>query len=369
MLVPISNDTPSPSPSNRPVVDILILGAGWTSTFLLPLLHREHISHAATTRDGRQDTIRFTFDPTSDDPAPFRALPHARTVLITFPLQGRGPASKLVSLYERTHHHHPAPRSSSSETHQQQGEEEGQPKPHHHHFILFGATSIWNAPTWQDETSPYDTSNPRAIAEDELLSLASSFSSSSSSSTTSASASVLSLAGLYGGARQPRDWVDRVIRGKEDLRAKGALHVIHGEDVARAVVALHRQRWRRSESESESAAAGKRWLLCDLHVYDWWDLVEDWATAGLRLELEEEEEDRKGAGGGGEGGEEKGKGNEGEREKRIERHRELLGWVGELMVEEGVKALPRDTERLGRRLDGRAFWKAMGIWPVRGRIR
>ena len=44
-------------------------------------------------------------------------------------------------------------------------------------------------------------------------------------------------------------------------------------------------------------------------------------------------------------------------------------WVGELMVEEGVRALPRDIEKLGRRLDGRGFWLAMGIWPEIGRVR
>ena len=44
-------------------------------------------------------------------------------------------------------------------------------------------------------------------------------------------------------------------------------------------------------------------------------------------------------------------------------------WVGELMVEEGVRALPRDMSKLGRRLDGRAFWQEMGIWPEVGRVK
>ncbi|KAK0508692.1 hypothetical protein JMJ35_008968 [Cladonia borealis] len=43
-------------------------------------------------------------------------------------------------------------------------------------------------------------------------------------------------------------------------------------------------------------------------------------------------------------------------------------WVLELMEEEGVRALPRDGERLGRRLDGRGFWKAVGGWPESGRL-
>ena len=43
-------------------------------------------------------------------------------------------------------------------------------------------------------------------------------------------------------------------------------------------------------------------------------------------------------------------------------------WVAELMQEEGVRALPRPPERLGRVLDSRAFWREMGTWPVKGRV-
>ena len=41
----------------------------------------------------------------------------------------------------------------------------------------------------------------------------------------------------------------------------------------------------------------------------------------------------------------------------------------ELMREEGVRALPRGPEGLGRVLDGRAFWEAIGDVPVMGRVR
>ncbi|KAI8628074.1 hypothetical protein F5Y19DRAFT_152124 [Xylariaceae sp. FL1651] len=280
-------------------VSLLILGAGWTSTFLIPLLEREGIKHAATTTDGRNGTIRFKFDPGSDDPSQFEQLPLAKTVLITFPLKGEGPAARLAKMYDATHGGRP-------------------------HYIQLGVTSIYTAPTWQDDSSPYDRQNPRAVAEDELMACA--------------SASVLSLAGLYGAARQPRDWVDRVVKSKADLKAKGALHVIHGEDVARAIVALHR-----------NFTPGKRWLLCDMHVYDWWDLVQDWAMQTLRTAESSEAGELS--------------------ETKVKRQSELLAWVGELMVEEGVRALPRDTSSIGRRLDGRGFWQKMGIWPTQGRIR
>ncbi|KAI1761921.1 hypothetical protein GGR53DRAFT_450780 [Hypoxylon sp. FL1150] len=282
-------------------VGLLILGAGWTSTFLIPLLEREGIKYAATTTTGRDHTIRFRFDPDSSDPTPFRTLPYAETVLITFPLRGKGQASHLAHMYESTHKHH---------------------KPR---FVQLGATSIWTAPTWQDESSSYERTDPRAIAEDELMACS--------------DGAVLNLAGLYGGERQPRNWVDRVVKSKSDLKGKGALHVIHGQDVARAIVALHR-----------NFTPGKRWLLCDMHVYDWWDLTQDWAIRTLAT-VENE----------GEGA--------GISPDKVEKQKQLLAWVGELMVEEGVRALPRDTSSLGRALDGRGFWKEMGIWPTQGRIR
>ena len=34
-------------------VDLLILGAGWTSSFLIPLLKERNFTFAATTTDGR----------------------------------------------------------------------------------------------------------------------------------------------------------------------------------------------------------------------------------------------------------------------------------------------------------------------------
>ncbi|KAI1120854.1 hypothetical protein F5Y10DRAFT_114001 [Nemania abortiva] len=294
-IEPTRTHTPKPAP-----VSLLILGAGWTSTFLIPRLKQQGVTYAATTTDGRNGTIPFRFDPASDDSAPFAALPTAKTILITFPLKGTGPAARLVRAYTATH-------------------PEVRPKARQPLYIQLGVTSIWTAPGWQDETSPYDKTNARAVAEDELL-------------KTAPAAAVLSLAGLYGADRQPRDWVRRVVRSKEDLRAKGALHVVHGEDVARAVIALHR-----------NPTPGKRWILCDMHVYDWWDLVQDWAVQALADAATDAAE--------------------------CKRQNELLEWVGELMVEEDVKALPRDSEAVGRRLDGRGFWHFMQIWPTQGRIR
>ncbi|EPQ52439.1 hypothetical protein GLOTRDRAFT_140193 [Gloeophyllum trabeum ATCC 11539] len=271
-------------PSDK--VDLLILGAGWTSMFLIPLCSERQISSAATTRDGCEGTIPFIFDPDWG-------------------------SERLVRNYQKTH----------DET--RTG------------FIQLGSTGIWDkGPTlksdtqvhtaetqlktvWHDRHSPFDCSNPRAQAETELLTL------SPDTPTT-----VLNLCGLWGGRRHPRNWVNRVAPTKEALKAKGSIHLIHGLDVARAILAVHSQ---------FSKAAGERWLLTDERVYDWWDLASAWGSGGLS-------------------------------EKGESRSGPQPGWVQELMEEDGIKALPRSPEQIGRALDGREFWRTFGLSPVKARL-
>ncbi|KAI1797067.1 hypothetical protein LXA43DRAFT_985818 [Ganoderma leucocontextum] len=274
------------------VFDLLILGAGWTSTFLIPLCKERGISYTATSRSGREDTISFEFDPTSDDPTPFQSLPHARTVLITFPIKVSGASNRLVRLYQQSHVE--GPKSS---------------------FIQLGSTGIWDggptlqdgSRTWTDRRSRFDESNDRARAEMELLALA------PGTPTT-----VLDLCGLWGGGRDLKNWIPRVAPTKEVLKQKGSIHMIHGLDVSRAVLAVHAHFDR---------ANGQRWLLTDGRVYDWWDLASAW-------------------------------GEEGQQGK----------WVRELMNEGGVRALPRTPEYIGRAMDSREFWDTFELEPVKGRL-
>ncbi|KAF2817986.1 uncharacterized protein BDZ99DRAFT_457552 [Mytilinidion resinicola] len=288
-----------PSPSCP--VDLLILGAGWTSTFLLPLLSSAHVSYAATTTSGHDDTIPFRFDPDSSDKAPYERLPKAKVVLVTFPLVGTGQSKHLVGLYESIH-----------------GKEAK--------WIQLGATSIWNEKSarageggWADENSPYDTTNNRAVAEDELRGLG---------------GVVLNLAGLYGGERVPARWLGRVVKTKEEVRVKGCVHFIHGADVARAILAVTE----RLAEGGPKWIEGRRFIIADLHVYDWWDLTMAWG------------------------------GKKDDKTNADEETPPYCEWVGELMVETGVKALPRAPELLGRKLDSRRFWSEMGVWPREGRL-
>ncbi|KAJ7447069.1 hypothetical protein B0H11DRAFT_369021 [Mycena galericulata] len=280
------------------MVDMLILGAGWTSTFLIPLCQESNLTCASTSRSGSGSTIQFEFLPNSDDPEPYKRLPDAKTVLITFPITVSGASERLVKLYTST-----------------RDESAGAPPA----FIQLGTTSIWDkAPekiasvgsTFYDRHSAF-TVTGRANAEIELLALPPSL----------ARTTVLNLAGLWGGQRVVRNWLGRLAPTKEALKSKGSLHLIHGLDLARVILAVH---------SDFSKAAGQRWLITDGRVYDWWDLASVW-----------------GSGSSGEG---------------------PSLWVRELMQEENVRVLPRNTEFLGRILDSRDFWFEFGLAPLKARL-
>jgi hypothetical protein len=273
-------------------VDLLILGAGWTSTFLIPQLKTEGILYADTTTNGRDGSIPFKFDPESDDTEPYKRLPSARTVLITFPLKGRGQSKRITALYRKVH-----------------GDK--------NNWIQLGQTGIFNQipDGWSTERSAYDKQDPRAVAEDELFECV--------------NGCALDLAGLYGGERVPRMWLPRLAKSKDDVRKRGAVHFVHGEDVARAIIATHR-----------NFTPGQRWIIADLRVYDWYDLIMSFSA------LTESEESQ----------------------EILETRLQFAKWVGELMVEEKIRALPRDMALLGRKLDSRGFWEHHGIWPRHHRL-
>ena len=241
-------------------------------------------------------------------------------LVITFPLRGAKQAEGLIHGY-----------TSTRKTH---GSAEVLLK-----VILLGSTGIWTSEDpgsggWTLSDSPYDTSNPRAQAEDALLRL------------QTCSGCVLNLSGLYGGARQPWNWIERVAKSKEDIKAKGSLHLIHGDDVGKAIVGAH-QRWQ--------AVQGKRWIVTDLRVYDWWEIILRYDRY-MRLKWREERRQRKVSEGG------MSNSTSTEIEDKLPTYGE---WVKQLMDEEGIRALPREGQRLGRRLDGRDIWRVTGQRPLR----
>ena len=54
--------------------------------------------------------------------------------------------------------------------------------------------------------------------------------------------------------------------------------------------------------------------------------------------------------------------------KNEERQKSQIKWVGELMEETKIRALPRSMEELGRCYDTREFWNKFRLMPVRARI-
>jgi len=281
-------------------VDILILGAGWLSTLLIPLCEERGLTYAATTRNGRDGSITFAFDARSDEIEPFRTrLPDASTVLITFPITEPGGPAKLVNLYA-------ASRKSAIQS----------------RFILLGATNIWEKPEstfrWYNRHSTYNP-GPRAIAEQELLDL-----------SPNVPTTVLNLAGLWGRSRTMRNWVGKVAGTKDALAKKGSLHMIHGLDVSRAIVAIH---------ANFTKAVGQRWLLTDGRVYDWWDIASAWGARRPDVpDLESNVLDPQ------------------------------ARWVRELMRENDIGALPRNVELLSRALDSREFWETFELSLLKPRL-
>lgn len=304
-------DQPQSPVTMEQELDVLILGAGWTATFVMPLLGERNMTFAATTSDGRHvagsPTLKWRFDPTAPEPEQtkaFSVLPRARHVLITFPLKGKGQSALLTRAYQETH---------------------GGGGAGAFRFIQLGSTGIWQhdpeqAP-WLDRRSPYKADDQRAVAEDELLGLG---------------GCVLNLAGLWGGQRDIRHWVDRVATTKEAVKGKASVHMVHGVDVARVIVGVMQAGGAEAAAGGDDGGwdgvgRGQRWMVTDGFVYDWWSLFASWSSIG-------------------------------EDDSRPIKQAE---WVYELMQEDGVRALPRSMEALGRCYDTRELWQTLGITPLK----
>ena len=284
---------------------------------------------------GHEGTIPFTFDPQSTDPSPFETLPLAKTVLITFPLKGRGQSKLMTDLYEQTH---PQAEDDTS-------------------WMQLGSTLIYKNPGWSDFRSTYDNLDDRARAEDELLVL------------HGDRACILNLVGLYGGQRQLRHWLPRVAKSKANCAAKGAVHMIHGNDVARAIIGAHLSLNGESKTKQEykddtstktflsvpETVGGLHWPVSDLHSYDWWDIFMQFGSYAREQAIAA-------AASGDSATINLLKGTKPE-DLQYEK------WVLELMAERGIRALPRDKKGDGieKLIDGRAFWEVIGDAPVEGR--
>lgn len=79
-------------------------------------------------------------------------------------------------------------------------------------------------------------------------------------------------------------------------------------------------------------------MLTDLVVYDWWELI---LAFGGELDSQNGTDARA---------------------------KTQVKWVGELMEEENIRALPRSMDQLGRCYDTLDFWKTFELMPTRSRL-
>lgn len=266
--------TSSLSPLAFPTeVDLLCLGSGWTGSFVLPHAAETGLRCISTTRAGGNGTIPWTFNPDSDDAESYRILPDAKTVLIIFPFYDEKAVERLVRGYLTSRVEKEA-QQSVDEKPRIRSIEDVDTK-----FILLGSTGVYdNGPTFTEETatdashkkkkkhhhhdhkpkprpSPWtDNSSevvplPRALAENELLSYSCP---SNKIRSKPIGTTCLLLCGLWGHGRSVRNYMSRLPDNKDVYRGLASVHLIHGRDVARGVVAAH---------GGIEKAVGKRWIL------------------------------------------------------------------------------------------------------------
>lgn len=114
-------------------VDFLILGAGWTAEFLIPLLQQRKpaVTFAATTRNGRivagYKTITLEVHLNTD----WSIVPQARTILLTFPTTKSGAVTTYVREYEAAHGTGAC-------------------------WLQLGSTSAWDQVRWMANSHPFD---------------------------------------------------------------------------------------------------------------------------------------------------------------------------------------------------------------------
>lgn len=104
--------TPAHSSGSSAPVDVLLLGSGWTSSFLLPELFKQGVTFAYTNRSGQkpqsftvpQHPVKWTCPDGSESRLQWRknlkALPEARLIVVVMALKDQTAAKELLFNYE-----------------------------------------------------------------------------------------------------------------------------------------------------------------------------------------------------------------------------------------------------------------------------
>ncbi|KAI9475012.1 hypothetical protein LPJ78_002853 [Coemansia sp. RSA 989] len=224
-------------------IQVLVLGRGFVGEYLEDIL--EDKSVAATTTDGRENTIKWKFS--TDTPLDFGVLPAATSsVVITFPVQGEAAMRQLVDGYLAYHC----------------SLDPGYKSPR---WIYLGSSRAFKeVPSTRFTKPDLDAGGLRTFAEECLI--------------NEYGGCVLNLVGLWGGKRVPSEW-SRFYTSKDKLRNRlndRSLHLIHGADAARAI--------RACICYKGELPAG-RWLVSDDRVYDMLQIMI--GAEHIRMYLEE----------------------------------------------------------------------------------
>ena len=181
---------------------LIVLGAGYTASFLLPLACERYAQVFATSRNPDahlshlQPDQRVRFDLTQPDT--WSLLPRKSDLLWCFPAMPLDLVQKFAE-------------AASLSTRR---------------VVVLGSTSAYDVgsstaypPPWCDETAPIDLSKPRVQGEEYLRS--------------HYGARILRVVGIYGPHRNPIDW----IRTGRVRPSRKYVNLIHVEDLARVCLA------------------------------------------------------------------------------------------------------------------------------------
>ncbi|CAE6520225.1 unnamed protein product [Rhizoctonia solani] len=218
-------------------VDILVLGAGWLSHFLVPILHESNLTYAGTSRTGLiPNTIKWSLGDGVE------TLPKADTVVVMFPVDNWEVLNRLIEGY----------RKSNGDS----------------FWMLIGSTRGWQVTDTQSDSvitrhTPLPPNAPaRSLVEEQFL------------KAYPTKGAVLNLVGLHGrppvsgdnphsAPRLVPNFLKRIGSTKDELRQKASVHFIHGSDAALAIVLVHR----------EAQRMAGRWIVSDCLARDWWAIA------------------------------------------------------------------------------------------------
>lgn len=261
--------------------DVLVLGVGWTGNYLIKACASAGLNCIGTTRDGRDGTVKFAFG--RDRPG---ELPDARLIVVTFPLLGAKQVDELYGEYIE------GVKASFDRKETK--------------WILLGSSRAFEGlgATRDDKFLNRSVLPDRTEAEDESI--------------KKYGGTVLNLAGLWGGERQPRRFLQSVFGPNgERVISAFSLHLIHGTDIARLILKI------REKMLSKEGLEPGRWLVTDREVYDEWQLGlwEGWTNEATQEAIRK------------------------------------------TMKEQGIPELPRPKDQLKRWLDTSELWERFGIKP------